>query len=133
MKYHERKEAGLCVYHGCMTPPAPGMVRCEAHVAYHREHVNKFHANNPGMRKHYEVKKRYGMTGEGYHDLVRLQGGVCAICGGKCPTGRELSVDHCHETGMVRGLLCINCNRGLGNFKDDPELLNAAIAYLGRH
>lgn len=51
--------------------------------------------------------------------------GVCTICG---EPGDQ--VDHCHETGQVRGLLCVNCNTGLGKFKDDPDLLEFARIYL---
>lgn len=60
-----------------------------------------------------------------------LQGGVCAVCGSeRHDDGTDLHVDHCHETGVIRGLLCRGCNIGLGCFKDSIESLRAAIAYL---
>lgn len=69
--------------------------------------------------------------------LLKKQGGRCAICW-VIPTkgiGREtkLAVDHCHATGRVRGLLCMNCNVGLGLFKDSQARLAMAIAYLRTH
>lgn len=77
--------------------------------------------------------KLYGLTVEEFEEIERQQGGVCRIC--QCPpTGRRnggrLHVDHDHETGEVRGLLCYHCNNGLGRFKDDPELLRSAAKYL---
>ena len=73
----------------------------------------------------------YGLTLEAYQDLFARQGGVCAICGAP-PGNRALAVDHDHGSGEVRGLLCTRCNVGIGGFRDDPELLAAAIAYLER-
>ena len=78
---------------------------------------------------------RYGMTPPEYEAMLEAQGGLCAICeqpetskrGGVV---RRLAVDHCHETGEVRGLLCNNCNRALGMFGDSPATLAGAIAYL---
>lgn len=61
--------------------------------------------------------------------MLLQQGGVCLICND--PGDRQaLGVDHCHATGLVRGILCDKCNRGLGYFKDNPELLIAASIYL---
>lgn len=72
----------------------------------------------------------YGITGAQYYRLLLDQGGVCKICerppGEKC----RLSVDHCHRTKLVRGLLCRACNRGIGVFGDDPNRLAAALAYI---
>jgi hypothetical protein len=61
------------------------------------------------------------------------QNGVCAICGSP-PTGTRshglLAIDHCHDTLKIRGLLCNNCNNGLGRFKDNPDSLRKAADYL---
>lgn len=79
----------------------------------------------------------YGLTQDEYEALLAMQGGLCAICRhpetARHQSGqvRSLAVDHDHATGLVRGLLCTNCNHGLGKFKDDPELLRQAITYLG--
>lgn len=62
-------------------------------------------------RKHW-LRKAYGLTPEQYDDMLRAQGGVCAICK-KPPKGNRLHVDHCHETGRIRGLLCVSCNSKL--------------------
>ena len=75
---------------------------------------------------------RYGITNADYEEMLTAQRGLCKICGNPS-TGKgkyRLSVDHCHETGKVRGLLCLLCNSGLGKFKDSPSLLDRAISYL---
>lgn len=83
-------------------------------------------------RKHsLRVERKYGLSRKGYDGLLRSQGGGCAICGAETdPNGRRLSVDHCHETGSVRGILCSNCNLGLGNMADDIERMESAQKYL---
>jgi hypothetical protein len=68
---------------------------------------------------------------EEYDALLDEQGHVCAICGGD-DGERNLAVDHCHTSGVVRGLLCSNCNKALGLLRDDTARLAAAIAYLKR-
>jgi hypothetical protein len=80
-----------------------------------------------------KIKKKYGITLEEYDALETQQGGVCAICKQlpSDPRGYRLHVDHCHITGDIRGLLCSNCNAGLGRFKDSVERLQSAIEYLG--
>lgn len=76
--------------------------------------------------------KLYGVTPEQYVNMYDAQGGGCAICHQPCMT-KQLSVDHCHQTGKVRALLCDRHNRALGYFDDSPELLRAAAEYLERH
>lgn len=64
-------------------------------------------------------------------DHIENHSGKCDICGGN-PDGRwkELSIDHCHSTGQFRGMLCTDCNTGIGKFKDDPELIRRAANYV---
>lgn len=73
--------------------------------------------------------RRYGLTVEEYETLLTEQDGVCAICK-KAPKKKRLHVDHDHDTGNVRGLLCFNCNFGLSWFKEEPRLLGKAKKYL---
>ncbi|MEV7885418.1 endonuclease VII domain-containing protein [Streptomyces sp. NPDC002817] len=72
------------------------------------------------------LKRRYGMTEAEYDELVASQKGLCVICL-KAPA---VHVDHCHKTGRVRGVLCFNCNSGLGLLRDDPEAMSRAADYL---
>lgn len=73
-----------------------------------------------------KLRYKYGLSSAEFDEMVLKQNGLCAICSEDAP----LSVDHCHSTGAVRGLLCIACNFGLGHFRDDAELLAKAIKYL---
>jgi hypothetical protein len=90
-----------------------------------REYMTKRWAGRFGRH----IKARYQMTQSEYDIMLVKQHGGCAICG-KTSGKRRLHVDHCHSTKKVRGLLCVNCNFGLGNFKDDPHMLVEAITYL---
>jgi len=77
------------------------------------------------------LKYRYKMTPEQYDELLSRQDGKCAICReGEGWVDHRLSIDHDHETGVVRGLLCKACNAFLGLADDDPNRLMAAVAYL---
>lgn len=75
------------------------------------------------------LSHKFGITKEIYDKMFADQGGVCKICGGP-PGKRSLAVDHCHKTGKVRGLLCSNCNVGIGNLQDDLNLLEKAAQYI---
>jgi hypothetical protein len=81
------------------------------------------------------LKRTYNITINHYEKLLREQNNLCRICGGegffmKSHHKLKLVVDHCHRTGIIRGLLCHNCNRGIGLLQDSPTILLAAKEYL---
>lgn len=71
----------------------------------------------------------YGLTMDDYDKLYNKQNGVCAIC----EEDKVLVVDHCHDTGKVRSLLCNDCNSGIGFLKENKEIMNKAIKYIDHH
>jgi hypothetical protein len=100
----------------------------EKYLTYQRLHNSK--RTSESIRKH--SLARYNITSGGFDALLLKQHGCCAVCltdepGGKC---KQWQIDHDHTTGIVRGLLCVRCNVGLGHFSDDVAMLKAAIAYL---
>ncbi|MFE3450210.1 endonuclease VII domain-containing protein [Nonomuraea sp. NPDC059194] len=92
------------------------------HVQVMREDRIKNH----GSERNYLLKYRYGITEDDYERMLAQQGGLCAIC--QVVPGTH--VDHCHATGLVRGVLCFNCNNGLGHFQDSVVLMEVAALYL---
>lgn len=84
----------------------------------------KFYAHS------YQAPKKYGLTLEQYEDLMATS--KCEICGKEetRKSRKSLSIDHCHKTLRVRGVLCSRCNLGIGYLQDDPELLENAASYL---
>lgn len=89
---------------------------------------------NPGYTRERNLKTLYGITHNDYLNMLEAQKGRCAICGTDTPGGKgTFHVDHCHLTGKVRGLLCGNCNRGIGYLKDSVSNLASAIFYLSNH
>lgn len=91
------------------------------------ENSGKFKAH---IRKHH-LKSKYGITPERYNVMLWLQNGHCALCD-VVPNKKQLHVDHCHETGKVRGLLCIRCNSALAQFGDNIDGLKKVLVYLGQ-
>jgi len=85
-------------------------------------------------RKKKKLKEKYQLTLSEYDDLLENQGFRCKICDKAIfdVVGEKATayVDHCHHLGSVRGILCNNCNTGLGHFRDDPKLLQKAIEYV---
>jgi hypothetical protein len=81
-------------------------------------------------RTAHERKKKYGVSPVDYAEMLVKQNGVCAICKGLNRDGRSLALDHCHQTGKKRGLLCGRCNLTLGRVEDDVEILWGMIQYL---
>ena len=86
--------------------------------------------NNKRKHQDYHRKKEFGVTSEWYDTMFTNQDGKCAICSKLQTPGRQLSVDHCHMSSQVRGLLCDKCNFILGQCGDNIEILESAIQYL---
>jgi hypothetical protein len=78
----------------------------------------------------YNLQRRYGITLKEKVKMFENQGKCCAICGQYSETHRSFHVDHCHSTMEIRGILCNNCNAGLGMFNDNPDTLDKALEYL---
>ena len=117
-----RLERGRKRYHQNMMDPEKRAVKNAYDVEYRkRPEVNKLLRERQRERKH-------GMKSGTYVQMLHVQRDRCAIC-------QEIMerpcVDHCHETGKVRGLLCCPCNRGLFRFEKDPQWARRALAYLG--
>lgn len=100
--------------------------------------MRSWRSKHPDYDRDLDYKKYYGIGVDWVNQKLIDQGGLCAICKkpetvkikGKLTT---LAVDHDHQSGRLRDLLCAKCNRGLGLFQDDPALLEAASAYLKSH
>lgn len=115
--------------------------------AYRKRNIEKcrargasWRARNPEKqrlsKRRARLRKEFGLSLEQFDAMLAAQGGVCAIC--KQPETRQrsgiktLSIDHCHATGRVRGLLCNRCNRAIGLLQDTAEICDAAAEYLRR-
>lgn len=84
------------------------------------------------------IIRTYGITAEEYYDMLAAQDNKCALCNSEEVnnsriTSGKLFIDHCHDTGKVRGLLCSKCNHAIGLLNDDVNLLYKAIEYLNKH
>ncbi|MES2904584.1 MAG: endonuclease VII domain-containing protein [Pseudomonadota bacterium] len=109
----------------------PEQVRAFARDYYHRKLKS-----SPGYAKRQHERRialRYGLSAGDFAALRDGQGNRCAICETPAPEGKNLYVDHCHETGGVRGLLCGACNLGLGKLGDTLAALRRALRYLEMH
>lgn len=88
---------------------------------------------NKDWYTNHDLIKRYGITLDEYNTMLDQQRGVCYVCGGVNSNGRRLSVDHNHETGEVRKLLCHPCNASLGSLREDISVLENMINYIKEH
>lgn len=97
-----------------------------------REWARKNPERRKEINRNCRLKKQYGITIEDYNAMLDSQGGGCAICSARPETIHHgtLCVDHDHETGAVRGILCDRCNRAIGLLKDDPARVAAMLQYL---
>lgn len=106
-----------------------------------RKAIRKSNKKRRIKAREWHLMNRFGLTLEGFDRILIAQGGGCAICGFREPPPRKshkknrksiLHVDHDHDTGKVRGILCFNCNSAIGHFRDDEKLVEKALDYLRR-
>ena len=100
-----------------------------------REHMREYDRKRWKSTDRWDdhIRRKYGLSPEGYAELLRKQDGKCAICKTSKPGGNRCArfhVDHIHGTKTIRGLLCSRCNRMIGTAEDNPKLLETAISYL---
>lgn len=125
--------------------------RCKActreyHINWRRANPEKlirqrasWYSRNNSSPKEVWLRREYGIGETHYNAISARQGGVCALCReperGLHNSGnvKNLSVDHCHDTSQIRGLLCAKCNKGMGLFGEDPALLRRAANYIEKH
>lgn len=90
---------------------------------------------NPDQVENVRLLKAYGITLNTYRNMLKEQDGLCSICGTEADKvlNKKLYVDHDHDTSVVRGLLCSNCNTGIGLLKDSSECVTKAAEYLIKH
>lgn len=119
--------------------------RKTTHLKYYKNNKQKYRdswkrwsSNNIEDYKYYswikDLKRNYGLTLDQYNNMLEVQNNKCAICfkDQKDISNFRLSVDHCHKTGKIRGLLCNSCNTAIGSLNDDTQILNSAINYLNQ-
>lgn len=109
-------------------PPITRIPTCHPERPHHALGLCKPCYGERRDRREERLNQLYGMSRAEFDALAAAQGGRCAICRRKV----GLVVDHDHETGLRRGLLCNACNRALGFFEDNPAVVEAAVAYLRR-
>ena len=98
----------------------------KSHAKYYKSHKKEV--------KNSMLKSRYGITIDDYNNMFKEQNGKCAICDiHQVALNKSFCIDHNHETGEVRGLLCSRCNYGLGFFDDSSKNMKSAIRYLKKH
>lgn len=98
-----------------------------------REYMRDYYASmDDSERRDRHYRRNYGISLAEYDEMLLNQAGGCAICGDKPGETDVLVVDHCHNTGKVRGLLCSTCNLAIGYLKDSPDNMISAAAYLLR-
>ena len=118
-----------------MISPAAKAVYDRAYYAANREKLLEYQrgvykAKSPEDVRNANLKRLYGITRADWDAMLASQGGLCAICKTSEPGKKGFHVDHSHDTGKVRGLLCHGCNLGIGHLRDDPAIVAAALLYL---
>lgn len=114
------------------------LMKTDAFKAHHSNWFKKYRERNVERQKTSMLKAKYGISSADVERMFSEQEGKCSIC--KAPmlpngtkSAKAAVVDHCHDSGKVRSLLCGHCNRGLGMFYDNPQTLEAAAEYVRAH
>lgn len=107
----------------------------QTHKVESAEQSKRFDRSEKGklLKRKHLLKRGYGLTLEQYDEMIKEQDSICAICGSINSDGRRLCVDHNHETGKIRKLLCHCCNSLVGYAKEDIIILRSTINYLENH
>lgn len=112
--------------------------RYDDNAEFARARQRKWHTDNPRASRGSKLKSTYGITIEQYDAMFISQGGICLICG--CPETvkrngkiKNLSIDHNHVTGKIRGLLCQKCNQALGLLGENPVTINSLLKYITKN
>ena len=121
-----RESLGLCEYEGC-----------KRHASRKSPRLCQNHYDQTPAGRDLRLRQKYGLKPGEFENLMKMQDSSCGICGAKESIGRDskatrLVVDHDHDTKAVRGLLCALCNKSLGGFQDDPNLLRKALTWLNQ-
>lgn len=102
-------------------------------IAYSLAYDRRRRKTDPNAYRNNALRRRYGITLQQFNAIIEAQKVKCALCEESLKLGtKSVHVDHCHETGRVRGILCARCNLGIGKFGDTISGLEKAIAYLKR-
>ena len=123
-----------------VTDPVRRKVISQRYYQKHKKQIQQKRQDPAFKEKHrqfvrrHSLSTRYGITPEDYERMLKQQHGGCAMCDTTVPgTGKQFfDVDHCHRTGIVRGLLCGRCNKYLGWLEKNADLREVAEAYLGQ-
>lgn len=118
---HPSKKASTAYRMGC---------RCRRCKDANNVWQKGYHRRRPGKALEYLRRRKFGLEPSDIEAMLREQGGRCAICRIE---EENLGVDHCHDTGIIRGLLCNNCNTAIGLLKHERRRCESAIEYLARH
>lgn len=96
----------------------------------YKQYRKKNKKDEKKLNKLYQIKTKYNLSSDDYFNLFERQNNKCAICGIEFKTINEGCVDHCHNTNIIRGILCNKCNLLLGMANDNIKILENAIFYL---
>ncbi len=138
----KRQENPTCIHCSCVLVLGTNWnASMQRECCYTCKNCHKSHASQtPEANKNHKLMRAFNISLDDYQKMFTAQNGVCEIC--KEPEkfsskGNEkamsLAVDHDHDTGKIRSLLCLKCNRGLGLFEEDANKLSAAINYIKKH